>query len=161
MALTVEELWGYLNHSERQVADRGLAILFDLKLKFGTSGLIGATVRRISSRNDFLRIEAHIEAFRDPEPQRSRWHDEIYRTVVHRYAIERYGPRSGKRPLYLAADGEVEALIQPVSARFDDSVEHIQAHCRSMVAQWELDHRARESNHARMARIGAMMEATQ
>lgn len=137
------------------------AVPFSVHLKFGSSGLIGATVTRIPPNGEFELIADHICPLWEIDHQRREWHSQIYRTVVHRYVLERYGPASGKRPLYQMPDDDVTAMAVSSTDVGDDFVQRVGEQFRSMVARWELEHRAHESNHARMARMGTMIEAAQ
>ncbi|WP_265499589.1 hypothetical protein [Paracoccus beibuensis] len=150
MALTVEELRGY--HDE---GNPDCAVPFDLSLKFGKSGLFGATVTRMPPVPDggFRVTGSLIHPFAPIDWQRQRWHAEIYRAVAMRYAIERYHPATGRRPLYLLPDAQVEVMAQLPTTFDGDLVQGVEQRCRHMIAQWELDHRANESNHAKLERL--------
>ena len=135
------------------------AVPFNVHLKFGGSGLIGATVTRIAPDGGYQLAASHIYPLWEIEYQRRQWHSHVYRAVAYRYAIERYGSSGTQRPLYLLADEEVEAIVMCRSDFGDDFVSEIQSHCRSTVARWELERRAHESNHARIERLAAVKES--
>lgn len=154
VAIGIPGVREYLSNSNPECA-----VPFNVRLKFSGSGLIGATVTRIPPNGEFELIADHICPLWEIESQRRGWHSQVYRTVVHRYALERYGPASGKRPFYQMLDEAVTAVAVGSTDVGDNFVQHVGEQCCSMVARWELEHRARESNHARIERLGAQKES--
>lgn len=156
MALTVEQLRDYYDDGNLDCA-----VSFDVQLKFGKSGLIGATAKLLAPVPDsgFRVTGSLIYPLRASDPQRQRWHAEIYRAAAMRYAVERYGPAIGRRPLFSVADAEVEAMAELPLVFDPDPIRSAEQRCHQFVARQELDHRARESNHARLERLGAAMKA--
>ncbi|WHZ36528.1 hypothetical protein [Sagittula sp. MA-2] len=135
------------------------AVPFNVHLKFGGSGLIGATVERIEPKGEFELIAAHIYPLWEIDYQRREWHSQIYRAAALRYTVERYGRGGSRRPFYALSDEEVDRSLNSPSNAGDDFVADVGFYARSLIARWELDHRARESNHAKLERLAAMKES--